>query len=345
MRTAAGVGAEAGGMYHPAVVSRREIRGAMGGRTSGSGGYRLGAALAALSLLVVPPALSEAREPDARLFTAHALALRAAGVGGDDAAAKVLAGMPGVPMSAAEEPLPALWVPFFENAIVKLGRLRSPAPVALYYNPLLDVAVFTRWERWQGRYRVASVRALPGEHLVDSEAAVPLRPPWMAVEDAPVNALAGVTAGRLDAFRRLHPAEARDAAAGGATFAEAAAGLRAMLPRLAWNLIRRVQSAVGAKPWLEAALASVEEALDARDPAALAAAAPDTDPRTADTLARLPADFTSRLTLDLALESGEGQRLLIGSLPDDGDTYVLATCRVDGDACTLRRFELASLLE
>ena len=332
-------------MYHPAVISRQEIRAAMVGRAPGGGGVRLAAALVALSLFVAPPAFSEGRERDARLFAAHALALRAAGVEGDDAAAKVLAGMPGVPMSAAEESLPALWIPFFENAIVKLGRLHSSAPVALYYNPLLDVAVFTRWERWQERYRVASVRALPGEHLVDSEAVVPLRPPWMAVENAPVDALAGVTAGRLDAFRRLHPAEVGDAAVDNATFAEAAAGLRAMLPRLAWNLVRRVQSAVGTKPWLEATLASVEEALAARDPAALAAAAPNTDPQTADTLARLPADFTSRLTLDMALESGEGQRLLIGSLPDDGDTYVLATCRVDGDACTLRRFELASLLE
>ena len=44
----------------------------------------------------------------------------------------------------------ALWRPFFANAVVALGRLPSSAPVALYYNPLLDVAVATLWEKQDG---------------------------------------------------------------------------------------------------------------------------------------------------------------------------------------------------
>ena len=82
-----------------------------------------------------------------------------------------------------------LWPPVFENAIVKLGRLRSPAPVALYYNPLLDVAVFTVWRKQGQAYRVASIRAVPGERLADAAVAVALQPTWTKDKAAPIAAL------------------------------------------------------------------------------------------------------------------------------------------------------------
>ena len=75
-------------------------------------------------------------------------------------------------LASGDEALPALWRPFFANAVVQLGRAPSPAPVALYYNPLLDVAVTTLWEKQDGGYRVVWARALPGERLADPEAAV-----------------------------------------------------------------------------------------------------------------------------------------------------------------------------
>ena len=137
----------------------------------------LGAVLVAVASTVLCPIRAEVRESGPRLFAAHALALRAAGVAGERSAAKILTDMPGVPLTGAEESLPVLWTPFFENAIVRLGRVQSSAPVALYYNPLLDVAVFTAWERRQRQYHVASIRALPGEHLADAKADVPSRPP------------------------------------------------------------------------------------------------------------------------------------------------------------------------
>ena len=113
----------------------------------------------------------------AALFAAHVLALRADGVAGGASAGALLAGMSGA--EPETEPFP-LWTAFFENAIVKLGRLRSPGPVALYYNPLLDVALFTLWEPDEDSYRVVSVRALPGEKLADRDAVTPLRPAWSA---------------------------------------------------------------------------------------------------------------------------------------------------------------------
>ena len=183
---------------------------------------RAAGTLAMAALLVPCTENVAAEESAARVFAAHALDLRAAGVAGEARAAAVLAGMPGVPLTGAEESLPVLWTPFFENAIVKLGRVQSDAPVALYYNPLLDVALFTVWERRQTQYRVTSIRALPGEHLADPVTAVATRPPWMAEENGPVDALSRITAARLDRFRRAHPASARDAGRDATTFAAAA---------------------------------------------------------------------------------------------------------------------------
>ena len=159
------------------------------------------------------PSLASDRQPaaSARLFAAHALSFRAAGLAGEHEAAEALVAMPGAGMVGDTEALSALWRPFFENAVVKLGRLRSSAPTALYYNPLLDVALLTLWERREGSYRVAAIRALSGERLVDAGADVPLSPPWTASEDGSVAALDRITTVRLEAFRQTHPATVDEA--------------------------------------------------------------------------------------------------------------------------------------
>ena len=311
-----------------------------------SAGRRAGAALGALLaasmvLAAAVPTRSAAEVPDARLFAAHALALRAEGAGATRTAAEVLASMPGSGR-VGDELLPLLWRPFFENAIVQLGRLRSSAPVALYYNPLLDLAVLVRWEREGDGYRVASVRALPGERLGEP-AAAPLLPEWMGAGDGALDALAGATSARLAVFRRAHPAEESNAGRDGATFASAAADMRAVLPRLVWNAASRAQWTEAMGEWLQPALARVEAALDARDAGALVAAAPETDVETAEALAALPPAFASRLTLDMVLPAGERERLLIGSLPEDGAVYVFVQCRLGGEACAPRRFSLLSV--
>ena len=282
----------------------------------------------------------------ARLFAAHALALREAGVAGESLVAKALADMHGVVETLGTDGAPdVLWRPFFENSVVKLGRLRSPAPVALYYNPLLDIAVFTLWEKQAGGYRVASVRALPGERLADPGADVALRPPWMKAEDGSVAALQRITAMRLDAFRRTYPAEANEAGSDITTFAAAAMDMRTVLPRLVWNMAMRVQWAEDHSGWLEPVLGHIDTVLATRETAAIKASAPGTDAATADALANLPAVFTEELALDMMLEADGDERLMVASSPDDGHIYVLALCRLDGRACPLRRLLLMSLLE
>ena len=281
-----------------------------------------------------------AEQPDPQQFAAQALALRMAAIERTDAATRILATIPG---SAPAEALPELWHPFFENTIVKLGRLRAPVPVALYYNPLLDISLITYWEQKDGHYRVALIQALPGERLVAPTATVQDQPAWMVADD-PITTLAGVTATRLDTFRRTHPAKAQDAAGpNGVTFASAAANMRAALPRLLWNAGIRTQWTAEAEPWLFPALSQVDEALAARTTAALTAAAPDTDTMVADAIAGLPAAFAANLTLDMVLPAGNQKRLLIGSMPDDGDVYLFVLCRMEGTDCALRRFMLSSL--
>ena len=293
-----------------------------------------------MGVMLVVVADAAAEQPDPKRFAAQALALRTAAIERTDAATRILAMIPG---SAPADVLPELWSSFFENAIVKLGRLRAPAPVALYYNPLLDIALITDWEQKDGHYRVALIRALPGERLAAPTATVPNQPAWMVADD-PITTLAGVTATRLDTFRRTHPAEAQDAAGrNGVTFASAAANMRAALPRLLWNAGIRTQWTAETEPWLFPVLAQIDQALAAGTTAALTAAAPDTDTTIAGAIAGLPAAFAARLTLDMILPAGKEKRLLIGSMPDDGDVYLFVLCRMEGADCALRRFMLSSL--
>ena len=216
-RTVAGEGA---GMDVPRQRgSRREMR-----ARRGVVWRWVGRAVIAVSTIGLPLAAAgaPAERQETRLFAAHALALRTGGLQGDPATMDMLAAMPA---SGSARATRALWPPFFENAIVKLGRLRSPTPVALYYNPLLDVALITFWRRTQGRYSVTSIRALPGERLARPGIAVTEQPAWLLSGD-PVSELMTMTEARLSGFRRSHPASGLAAARDEAGFASAADDLR-----------------------------------------------------------------------------------------------------------------------
>ncbi|MCY4319622.1 MAG: hypothetical protein OXE76_10650 [Alphaproteobacteria bacterium] len=282
----------------------------------------------------------------ARTFAAHALALRTAGVAGEDRAAAVLAAMPGAGI-VDREMLPALWEPFFANAIVQLGRLESPGPVALYYDPLLDIAVLSFWEKADQNYRVTSVRALPGAMLAAPRAPPPEAswPSWISARTGAIETLARITRSRLDAFRRAHPPDSSEAGSDDASFAGAAADMRAVLPRLIRNAAHHAELTGEAQPWLRPVLIRIEKLLAARDPAALKTEAPETDNETAEALAAMPPGFAEEIVLDMVIEGANEDRLLIGSSVGDGDVYVLVLCRIAADMCRLRRVMLTSLLD
>ena len=295
------------------------------------------AAAILMSMSLPGPARADA---ETRGFAAHALTLRAEVV--DGRGAPVLALIPG---GLAQGSMAELWPAFFENTMVALGRLRSPAPRALYYNPLLDVAVSTIWEKRKGGWRLTVIRALPGERLAGPPGNVPSRPSWVAADESPIEALAATAAARLAAFRRAHPPGAKRAARIATTFAGDAADARAARPRLMWNARLRARWDSGTDPWLRPTLSDITRTLSAGDAKAVTAAAPATDAATAEAIAGLPAGFAKRLVLDMVLSAGEDGRLLIGSLPDDGEMYFLVLCRLDGAACGLRRIMMVSLLD
>ena len=243
------------------------------------------------------------------------------------------------------ELLPALWGPFFENAIIKLGRLNASVPVALYFNPLLDVALFTLWRRQGDAYVVHKARLLPGERLDGSGGPISLFPAWIATKSSPLAALARITADRVEQFGRRHPAEASLPGRAMSTFADAAANAREAMARLAWNAAQRSVWADAGLPWLEATLSKVEDALNSGDAASLIALAPETDTGTAAALAQLPRGFVQRLSLNMVLGATENGRLLVGSVPEEGGVYVFAACQMADGVCELRRFALLSVTE
>ncbi len=322
-------------------------------------------------VLLLSPVVAESEpEPEsgigARQFAAEALAFRAAGLIGQAQAVEVLSAMPGAGDADARL-LATLWSPFFANAIVKLGRINAMQPAALYYNPLLDIALYTFWRADADGYRIVSARTQPGSTAEDPAAL----PAWLSAqvpedpaaqapqgsptqgaensaaegpEISPVEALLATTKIHLDAFRRQHPAAALEAGRDPLSDDEAEQQLPPVLRRLLWNIAQITRWNEQDMPWLPPVLADIQQALTAHDPTGLVVAAPGTDDETAAVLAELPPEFAAGLTLDMVLELPD-DRLLIGSLPDDGAIYILAQCRPEASGCGLRRLVLLSLLD
>ena len=294
-------------------------------------------------LITATQAMSD-EQSDAYWFAAHALALRSSAISGDSEISEVMSAVPGTGV-VDESILPIIWSEFFKNTIVKLGRLSSPAPVALYYNPLLDTMVLAQWERRDADYQLTAIRTILGEHSVDRGTAISLTPSWMVAEASPLDTLISVTNTRLDAFGKSHPEDSNEPGQISVRFAVAASDFRAALPRLAWYASLIARWTQQPEPWLSSVANEIEQTLSAGDAEAIVTAAPETDMETSIALANLPDGFISGLTLDMVLDTGNKKRLLIISMPEDGDLYVLARCRLETSECALERFALVSLLE
>ena len=287
-------------------------------------------------------------EPD---FPGQALALRQVVVDRADDAVQVLRLIPGVswllPQSAQEDRrdgvLKQVWGAFFENTIVETRGGDTATPSALYYNPLLDIALLTRWERYTKLdYHLSDLRVVPGERLSSVTASVPAAPGWMAV-DAPIDTLYDTTVERISTFRRDRVAEFIGTA--DQRYEQAVRDLQAAQPRLEWSTLQRAGWRGEANAWLSETIRTIEDTFASGDAAALIAQAAETDAETASALVNLPAGLVDRLTLDMVLNSDEEERLLIISLPDDGDFYIMVQCRLDTDAglCMPSQYVLVGL--
>ena len=144
----------------------------------------------------------------------------------------------------------------------------------------------------------------------------------------------------------MHPAGSLERGVNDATFAESAAGMRAVMARLAWNAGQRVQwtESGSSWQWLVPLLEDVEQALHSGSSDRIAGIAPETDPDTVEALAELPEQYIDELALDMMVRS-QSHRLLAASSAADGDVYVMILCEVDGTSCRAERFMLISLVD
>jgi len=88
---------------------------------------------------------------------------------------------------------------------MKLGRTASKEPLALYYNPMLDVGVVQRCQASTQGTNCQSLCALPGE-VLSGEALQSPTPQWINTAD-PLNSMTAIAGQRMAAFENADPPE------------------------------------------------------------------------------------------------------------------------------------------
>jgi hypothetical protein len=157
-----------------------------------------------------------------------------------------------LPRSAATESIgpsetaahAALWHTFFRGALLSVGRIRSAAPMALHYNPYLDVAVIQGCDSLDYAGRMCQdLCALPGEALSGALPAHP-GPAWLRAPPI-LGALVDTSRSRVGAFRDAHPAAASKASMWKARYCrpewQTLAELRVVLAMQATQALDRVR--------------------------------------------------------------------------------------------------------
>ncbi len=146
-----------------------------------------------------------AEDPSAVLR--EALTLRALAVEAPEAMDEAFATMPAgalgrAPSDAAKRRL--VWSFVFRGTLLKLGQLASASPLALHYNPMLDIAVVQACSREVAAKvpRCQELCAIPGEVLTAQRVAA--QPLWMT-DSEPLTALSRVASARVAAFARDRP--------------------------------------------------------------------------------------------------------------------------------------------
>lgn len=196
------------------------------------------------------------------------------------------------------------WSRFFRDTIVDIGRQESERPVALFYNPLVDVAVLVEIVPGGSGDVVPAIAVLPGEILGGGQVAEGRPgPAWLEAAD-PFTALGRTVQQRLRAFSALHPYDAARPAA-------------ALPPR-------PVSSA-------ERAAAEVRILEHVRALVRLAAKRGVLDQALAAARVRAPS-VAPRLEISAAYPAGGSGGIVLVSLPDDGHRFALVALPTSGPA-------------
>jgi hypothetical protein len=141
----------------------------------------------------------------------NAVLTRALGIESPSAIEPQLDGMPNGFFARNQNTLPqrlTIWSFFFKGTLTKLGRLNSPSPLIVYYNPIVDVAVVEAC-RYEGSVvNCTEACALPGESMDNFEAS---RVPVWLEQDRPLDAFERNAGTRMAVFERDQPADAGQA--------------------------------------------------------------------------------------------------------------------------------------
>lgn len=284
------------------------------------------------------------------IFPHYALAFRTAVLSSENDALRLLAAVPGTtalidlnaPDSESTELLEQLWIPFFQNVMVEIGGEDPQQPAVLYYNPLSDAGLYTRWAVMDdGRYQVVQLMAFPGERLGNQSLKVFDLPEWMMADDI-ASALADIVYDRRAAFAEFDLSQRLPDGAF-AVYQSASSDFMAIAPRLVQDAAWREQWAGFA--WLPNTLKRIQQILKERDPVELLNSAPETTPEMAELLSDLPDAVIENLVLDRVLTDRTNDNLLIGSNPEDGTTYVWVTCHEVDGACVIGGFAVLSFAQ
>lgn len=240
------------------------------------------AALCLCPLLASIPTVSAQKEVSlSQSIFSYALALRTAVLAAEDDALRLLATVPGTtalidlnaPDSESTELIEQLWIPFFRNVVVEIGGEEAQQPTVLYYNPLSDSGLYTRWTATNdGRYQVVRLMAFPGERLGNQGSRVFHLPEWMIADDI-VLALADIVDDRRAAFAEFDQSQRR--------LAETVAGYKSASSDFIAIASRLAQDAVWRERWadlerLPNALERIQQALKEHDPIESLNAVPET---------------------------------------------------------------------
>lgn len=158
--------------------------------------------------------VANAAESDVRVTLREAVTTRALAVEAVGVIEPLLQSMPiGVmardPVSLHRRQL--AWSVFFRGTLLKLGQMQSTTPLALHYNPLLDVAVIQGCNLGRGGLtQCTKLCAFPGETLAGTTPASV--PSWFAGTDSdPLKRMSDLAASRVRSFARNYPVDSTNA--------------------------------------------------------------------------------------------------------------------------------------
>ena len=160
---------------------------------------------------IAPPGQSDSRYAE-NLFLSTVLSLRTIAILEPQLARPNYEKMPITQLgkdSTFQEQRPLFWSFFFRDSIVRIAMITSSTPLALYYNPLMDVVVKTTWTRvGTQRYELVEMQALPGE-FVDGESAMrsaTVAPYWLISQQKGLEeTLRQMTQMRLEGLAKRYP--------------------------------------------------------------------------------------------------------------------------------------------